>query len=121
MYHKFNKKIHVTVNIYPHEKDLDGLKEYLIALDRCGVDAIIVSSLTFFLLLSKMKEDKRTDYGGKTMILKELREATGFTAAEAAKVLGFPVKTWESWENGEKSPAPFIEKQIIDKLNKMKR
>lgn len=43
--HKFNKKIHVTVNIYPHEKDLDGLKEYLIALDRCGVDAIIVSSL----------------------------------------------------------------------------
>lgn len=55
------------------------------------------------------------------MTLKELREATGFTAAEAAKVLGFPVKTWESWENGEKSPAPFIEKQIIDKLNKMKR
>lgn len=43
--HKFNKKIHVTVNIYPHEKDLDGLKEYLIELDKCGVDAIIVSSL----------------------------------------------------------------------------
>ena len=43
--HKFNKKIHVTVNIYPHEKDLDGLKDYLIALDKCGVDAIIVSSL----------------------------------------------------------------------------
>ena len=55
------------------------------------------------------------------MTLKELREATGFTAAEAAKVLGFPVKTWESWENGEKSPTLFIEKQIIDKLNKMKR
>lgn len=43
--HKYNKKIHVTVNIYPHEKDLDGLKEYLIELDKCGVDAIIVSSL----------------------------------------------------------------------------
>lgn len=43
--HKFNKQVHVTVNIYPHELDLDGLKEYLIALDECGVDAIIVSSL----------------------------------------------------------------------------
>ena len=43
--HKFNKQVHVTVNIYPHELDLDGLKEYLIALDKCGVDAIIVSSL----------------------------------------------------------------------------
>jgi len=43
--HKYNKKIHVTVNIYPHEKDLDGLKEYLIELDKAGVDAIIVSSL----------------------------------------------------------------------------
>ena len=43
--HKLNKTVHVTVNIYPHEKDLDGLKEYLIALDNAGVDAIIVSSL----------------------------------------------------------------------------
>ena len=43
--HKYNKQVHVTVNIYPHEDDLDGLKEYLIDLDRCGVDAIIVSSL----------------------------------------------------------------------------
>ena len=43
--HSFNKQVHVTVNIYPHEKDLDGLKEYLIALDNAGVDAIIVSSL----------------------------------------------------------------------------
>lgn len=55
------------------------------------------------------------------MSLKELREATGLTLAEAAKVLGFPVKTWESWESGERKPAPFIEKQIIDKLNKMKK
>ena len=43
--HSFNKQVHVTVNIYPHEKDLDGLKEYLIDLDNAGVDAIIVSSL----------------------------------------------------------------------------
>lgn len=55
------------------------------------------------------------------MTIKELREATGFTMQEAAKILGFPVKTWESWEDGERKPAPFIEKQIIDKLTKMKK
>ncbi|MBE5956429.1 MAG: helix-turn-helix domain-containing protein [Lachnospiraceae bacterium] len=55
------------------------------------------------------------------MTLKERREATGLSVQEAAKVLGFPVKTWENWENGEKSPAPFIEKQIIDKLDKIKK
>lgn len=55
------------------------------------------------------------------MTLKELREATGLTVQEAAKVLGFPAKTWESWESGERAPAPFIEKQIVDKLTKMKK
>ena len=55
------------------------------------------------------------------MTLKDAREAAGLTLQEAAKVLGFPVKTWESWENGERKPAPFIEKQILDKLNKMKK
>ncbi len=55
------------------------------------------------------------------MTLKELREAAGLTIQEAAKVLGFPLKTWESWESGERKPAPFIEKQIADKLMKMKK
>ena len=32
--HQFNKQVHVTVNIYPHEKDLDGLKEYLNGFNR---------------------------------------------------------------------------------------
>lgn len=53
--HKYNKKIHVTVNIFPHEQDLDGLKDYLIALDRCGVDAIIVSSLYIMKIALSLK------------------------------------------------------------------
>ncbi|MEG0329005.1 MAG: U32 family peptidase [Longicatena sp.] len=36
--------IHVTLNILPHEEDLDGLKEYLIELERIGVTAIIAAS-----------------------------------------------------------------------------
>lgn len=37
-------KVHVTVNILPHPGDLDGIRDYLLALDRAGVDAIIAAS-----------------------------------------------------------------------------
>lgn len=36
--------VHVTVNMLPHEEDLDGLKEYLMELERIGVTAIIAAS-----------------------------------------------------------------------------
>lgn len=42
--HERNVKVYVTVNIYPRNEDLEGLEEYLLALDEIGVDAIIVSS-----------------------------------------------------------------------------
>lgn len=41
--HSLNKKVYVTVNIAFHNKELEGLKDYLISLDKIGVDAIIVS------------------------------------------------------------------------------
>jgi len=41
--HKLNKKVYVTVNIVFHDEDIDGLKEYLIALNNATVDAIIIS------------------------------------------------------------------------------
>lgn len=43
--HQLHKKIYVTVNIVFHNKDLDGLKEYLIQLSQIGVDAVIVSDI----------------------------------------------------------------------------
>ena len=36
--------VHVTVNMLPHEEDLNGLEDYLLALDQIGVHAIIVCS-----------------------------------------------------------------------------
>lgn len=41
--HGINKKVYVTVNIVFHNEDLEGLKEYLIELEKATVDAIIVS------------------------------------------------------------------------------
>ncbi|MBW9212249.1 MULTISPECIES: U32 family peptidase [Terrabacteria group] len=37
-------RVHVTVNVIPHEEDFDGLKEYLKRLEDFGVTAIIVAS-----------------------------------------------------------------------------
>lgn len=42
--HQLNKKIHVTVNIIPDRQELEKAKEYLLFLDKIGVDAVIVSS-----------------------------------------------------------------------------
>lgn len=43
--HGINKKVYVTMNIIPHDEDLNDLEKYLKDLDICGVDAIITSSL----------------------------------------------------------------------------
>lgn len=43
--HALKKKIYVTVNIVFHEKDLEGLEDYLKSLDRIGIDAIIASDI----------------------------------------------------------------------------
>lgn len=41
--HERNKKIYVTLNVFPHNEDLEGLEEYLIELYNLNVDAVIVS------------------------------------------------------------------------------
>ncbi|PKM67369.1 MAG: collagenase-like protease, partial [Firmicutes bacterium HGW-Firmicutes-19] len=43
--HQHQAKLYVTVNMIPHQEDLEGLEEYLRALDQIGVDAVIVASL----------------------------------------------------------------------------
>lgn len=42
--HEHNAKVHVTCNILPHEIDVDGVRDYLHALEEAGVDAIICAS-----------------------------------------------------------------------------
>lgn len=41
--HNLGKKVYVTVNIVFHNEDVDGLVDYLRELEKCLVDAIIVS------------------------------------------------------------------------------
>ena len=42
--HERNKKVYVTMNIIPHDQDLEGLDEYLKYLSEINIDAIITSS-----------------------------------------------------------------------------
>ncbi|ACB85347.1 peptidase U32 family protein [Natranaerobius thermophilus] len=41
--HSRGRKVYITVNIFPHNEDLEGLEEYLKELQSIGVDAIIIS------------------------------------------------------------------------------
>ena len=52
--HLHHAKIYVTCNIVMHESDLTHLKEYLLALQNCGVDAVIASSFTIIKLVKEL-------------------------------------------------------------------
>lgn len=41
--HNRRKKVFVTLNIIPHNEDFKGLEEYLLNLEKIGVDAVIVA------------------------------------------------------------------------------
>lgn len=41
--HAHGSKVHVTTNIVMHEENLEGLEDYLKALDKIGIDAIIAA------------------------------------------------------------------------------
>lgn len=51
--HNLKKRVYVTVNIILHNKDLEGLKEYLIELASIGVDAVIVSDIAVIKIIKE--------------------------------------------------------------------
>ncbi len=51
--HNRGKKIYVTMNIVPHNKDLEGLEEYAMELYRLNVDGVIVSDPGVFSIINR--------------------------------------------------------------------
>lgn len=43
--HSLGKKVYVTVNIFAHNSDIGKLPEYLLALEKANVDALLISDL----------------------------------------------------------------------------
>lgn len=48
--HSLGKKLYITVNIIPHNEDLEGLPEYLRQLEAARVDALIVSDPSIIMM-----------------------------------------------------------------------
>ena len=55
--HGLGKKVHVTVNIFPHNADLNGLPEYLTSLRDIHVDAVLIAAPGIFSLARQIVPD----------------------------------------------------------------
>lgn len=55
--HELGKKVHVTVNIFPHNADLNGLPEYLTSLRDIHVDAVLIADPGIFSLARQIVPD----------------------------------------------------------------
>ncbi len=53
--HDRNKKVYVTVNMIFHNDDLKDLDEYLLALDKIGIDSYIVSDFAVIEAIKRLK------------------------------------------------------------------
>ena len=52
--HENNVRVHITMNILPHDEDLDGIEDYLKFLQEIGVDALIISDPGIFSLAKEL-------------------------------------------------------------------
>jgi DNA-binding transcriptional regulator YiaG len=50
------------------------------------------------------------------MTIKEAREQAGLSRAEMSRIFEIPIRTLEEWDAGRRTPPPYVEKLIIEKL-----
>lgn len=55
--HGLEKRIYVTLNFIPHNRDFDGLEDYILFLDKIGVDAVLVADPGIFRLVRQTAPD----------------------------------------------------------------
>ena len=53
--------------------------------------------------------------------IKEKRLELGLSRAEMSRRFEIPIRTLENWDAGKNTPAPWIEKLILEKLDTMKK
>ena len=91
--HNLGKKVYVTVNIVFHNANLEGLEEYLVKLDECGIDAIIASDIIVLTTAKKLGVKFETHLStqastlnyGQGMFYKDLGVTRLVLAREASK------------------------------------
>ncbi len=55
------------------------------------------------------------------MSIKEAREQAGLSRAEMSRLFEIPVRTLEEWDAGRRTPPPYVEKLIIEKLERIEK
>lgn len=50
------------------------------------------------------------------MTIKEAREQAGLSRAEMSRIFDIPIRTLEEWDAGRRTPPPYVEKLIVEKL-----
>lgn len=48
--------------------------------------------------------------------IRKARKKTNMSMKEAAELIGVPLRTWENWELGYRTPPEYVEKLIVEKL-----
>ena len=52
--HSLGKKAYITLNILAHNKDFEGMKDYILYLEKIGVDAVIVADVGIIKLIREV-------------------------------------------------------------------
>ena len=55
------------------------------------------------------------------MSIKEAREQCGLSRAEMSRLFEIPVRTLEEWDAGRRTPPPYVEKLIVEKLEAIRK
>lgn len=55
------------------------------------------------------------------MTIKEAREQAGLSRAEMSRLFEIPVRTLEGWDAGVRTPPPYVEKLIVEKLQTIRK
>lgn len=79
--HSLGKKVYVTVNIFAHNEEMHKLPDYLLSLEKCKVDALLIADLGVFMTARQVVPNM-------TLHVSTQANNTNYATVEAWKNLG---------------------------------
>jgi putative protease len=80
--HLKGKKIYVTINIFPHNRDISRMKEHLLLLKTIGPDALILSDPGVFSVASSIVPEIPIHISTQANIIEEIRDIRDHVSLE---------------------------------------
>ena len=82
-------------------------------------DAVVMDDGTIVMYESPEHYQKRKD--AEATPIRKARRKTTLSMKEAAQLIGVPLRTWENWELGYRTPPDYVEKLIVEKILTFKK